>query len=57
MLNFKIQYPGSWREIAVRIQKEKDPKKVLQLSNELMAAIDQQIGKPATKRPRSIKLD
>lgn len=57
MLNFKIQYPESWKEIAERIQKEKDPKKVLQLSNELMAAIDQQIGNPATKRPRSIKLD
>jgi hypothetical protein len=57
MLNFQIQHPESWEEVAERIQKEKDPKKVLQLTNELIAAIDLQVGNPVKKRPHSVKLD
>lgn len=53
----KSQRPESWEEVAERIQKEKDPEKVLQLTNELIAAIDSQIGNPSRKRPRSVKLD
>ena len=57
MLNFQIQRPESWEEVAERIQNEKDPEKVLQLTNELIAAIDLQIGDPPRKRPRSVKLN
>jgi hypothetical protein len=57
MLNFQIQHPESWKEVAERIQKEKDPNKVLQLTNELIAAIDLQVRKPVKKRPHSVKLD
>ena len=57
MLNFQIQHPESWEEVSERIQKEKDPKKVLQLTNDLIAAIDLQVGKPVKKRPHSVKLD
>jgi DUF438 domain-containing protein len=57
MLNFHIQHPESWEEVAERIQKEKDPEKVLQLTNELIAAIDLQVGNPVKKRSHSVKLD
>jgi hypothetical protein len=57
MLNFQINQPQSWKQVAERIQKEKDPKKVVQLTNELIAAIDLQLGNPVKKRPRSVKLD
>ena len=57
MLNFRIQHPESWEEVARRIENEKDPEKVLQLTNELIAAIDSQVGNPPKKRPRSVKLD
>ena len=57
MLNFQIQRPESWVEVAERIQKEEDPEKVLQLTNELIAAIDSQVGNLVKKRPHSVKLD
>jgi hypothetical protein len=57
MLNFQIQHPESWEEVAKRIQKEKDPRKVVQLTEELIAAIDLQVGNPVKKRPHSVKLE
>jgi hypothetical protein len=57
MLNFQIQRPTSWREIANRIQKEKDPEKIVQLSEALIAAIDSQAGNPGKKQPRSVRLN
>jgi hypothetical protein len=56
MLSFQIQRPTSWRAIANRIQKEKDPEKVVQLSKELIAAIDLQTGNPGKKQPQSVRL-
>jgi hypothetical protein len=57
MLNFHIQLPKSWQEIAKQIEQEKDPEKLTQLSQELIAAIDSQVGYPSSKRKRVVKLD
>ncbi len=57
MLNFQIHQPQSWMQVAERIQKEKDPKKVVQPTNELIGAIDVQLGNPVKERPRPVKLD
>ena len=57
MLNFQIQQPTSWQQIANRIQKEKDPDKIVQLSKELIAAIDLQTGNPGKKQPHSVRLN
>jgi hypothetical protein len=57
VLNFQIQRPTSWQEIATRIQKEKDPEKIVQLSNELITAIDLQTGNPGKKQPRAVRLN
>lgn len=57
MLNFQIHQPQSWKEVAERIQNEKNPKKVAQLTEELITAIELQTGNPVKKRPRSVKLD
>ena len=56
MLNFQVQRPESWEEVAKRIQKEKDPTKVVQLTEELIAAIDLQVGNPMKKRPHSVRV-
>ena len=57
MLKFKIHRPESWEEVARRIHNEKDPTKVAQLTEELIAAIELQVGNPVKKRPHSVKLD
>ncbi len=57
MLKFNISRPKSWQEIAERVQKETDPEKVSQLSQELIATIDLQIGPPSKKKRRIVKLD
>ena len=57
MLNFQIQQPTSWQKIADRIQNEKDPEKILQLSKQLIAAIDLQTGNLGKKQPHSVRLN
>jgi hypothetical protein len=57
MLKFNISRPKSWQEIAEQVQKETDPEKLSQLSQELIAAIDLQIGPPSKKERRIVKLD
>ncbi len=47
MLKFNISRPKAWQEIAEQVQKETDPEKVSQLSQELIAAIDSQILPPS----------
>jgi hypothetical protein len=56
MIHFNVSRPKSWQSIAEQIQKETDPKKICQLSRELIVAIDSQVG-PVKKRPHSVKLD
>jgi hypothetical protein len=57
MLKFDISRPKAWQEIAEQIQKETDPEKVSQLSQELIAAIDSQILPRSKKKRRIVKLD
>ncbi len=47
MLKFNISRPKAWQEIGEQVQKETDPEKVSQLSQELIAAIDSQILPPS----------
>ena len=56
LLNFKMQDPDSWREIAKQLEKESDPDRIYALSEELLAAFDAQTG-PAKKRPQTVKLN
>src|SRR5437016_8777964 len=57
MLNFNISHPKSWQDIAKQIQNETNLEKLCQLSRELIAAIDSQLGPPVKKRPKSVKLN
>jgi hypothetical protein len=50
LLNFKIQNPESWRDVAKQLEKESDPDRICALSKELIAAIDAQTGRVQKKR-------
>jgi hypothetical protein len=56
-MKFNISRPKSWQEIAEQVQKETDPDKLTQLSQELIAAIDLQLAPPSRKKRRIVKLD
>ena len=57
LLNFKIQSPESWRDLAKQLEKESDPDRICALSKELIAAIDAQTGLPPKKRPQRVRLN
>lgn len=58
LTNFKIQEPKSWEDVAKQLAQESDPDTICELSEELIAAIDAQVG-PPPKKPsaRIVKLD
>lgn len=57
LLNFKVQNPESWRDIAEQLEKESDSDKICALSKELIAAIRAQTGRIPKKRPQTVRLN
>ena len=57
LLNFKVQNPESWRDVAKQLENESDPDRICALSKELIAAIDAQTGRPPKKRPQIVRLN
>jgi hypothetical protein len=56
VLNFKIQNPRSWQDLAKQLEKETDPDRICALSKELIAAIDAQTGR-SPKKPKIVRLN
>lgn len=57
LLNFTVQNPQSWRDVAKQLEKESDPDRICALSKELIAAIDAQTGHPPKKPPKAARLN
>ena len=48
------QTNGDWRELALRVQQETDPKKMIELAMQLVANLDEQkTGKNLLPKPRT----
>ena len=48
------QTNGDWRELALRVQQEADPKKMIELAMQLVANLDEQrTGKNLLPKPRT----
>jgi hypothetical protein len=48
------QTNGDWRELALRVQQETDPKKMIELAMQLVANLDEQrAGKNLLPKPRT----
>jgi hypothetical protein len=52
MRNHDAPTDGSWRELARRIKEERDPRKILELAQQLIARFDQE--NPQTNPPAKV---